>query len=518
MTASIVLTGIGAGYPNPGVYVEVNYAQGNALPGTGTYSILILANKTSAGSGTADTVIYGPDTPVPLQSEQDMINIGGPGSEAHRCFRAMASVLGAGSTIPVYWLFVGESAGTAASKNITLTGAASGAGNLRVYVGGGFTPGEEYVDVVISSGDTADAIKSAAITAINTRTFWPVTASSGGVGIITLTAKQKGPRGNDIMVQCAITNGITTSVDTTTRTPLASGATADSNATALTTISGQRYFYIGSAANDATQFGAIGSALGTQALPGNGIRQHALAGFSGTLANANTLSTTLNNARCGVAWQDLSDFTPAEIMAHTLAVIALEEAGKLPRPRHNFSLFGQSADTQSKWKLRAPRSAVTPTPTEIQSALNNGTSPIASNRNGSSFLVKLVTTRSLNGSNADYRVRDWHRATGPDFFADDLSAQVIARYQGKDIEDDPPADQPPLPQNNNAVNSRGFKDTVFEMIDFHNDNGNAKNVSSIKAGTQVQRETTPTNRMSARVPWQSVDIFDQACIAIDQVG
>ena len=56
------------------------------------------------------------------------------------------------------------------------------------------------------------------------------------------------------------------------------------------------------------------------------------------------------------------------------------------------------------------------------------------------------------------------------------------------------------------------------MIDFHNDNGNAKNVTSIKAGTQVQRETSPTNRMSARVPWQSIDIFDQACIAIDQVG
>lgn len=513
MAASIVLTGLSADYPNPGVFTEVNYAQGSSAGGSTSYPALILANKLSTGSGTLDTVVYGPDTPVPIQREADIIALAGAGSEAHRMFRAFTAV---NKRTALYFLFVTESAGVAASKNTTFTTTATGNGTLRVYVGGAFTPGEEFVDVPIAIGDTPEVIETNAIAKVNAQTHWPVTGSSGGTGVLTLTAKQKGPRGNDIVIQMQITSGIGTTVDNTARTVLASGATADSNTTALATILPMRFFYIASAANDTTQFLAVGSQLGTQALPLNGIRQHAVAGSSGSVSTANTLSTTLNNARCGNVCQELSDYTPAELAAHALGVIALEEAGRLPTPRHNFNFFGNSATSQAKWKIRAPRSGNSPTASEIESMLKNGTSPIASNQNGSSYLVSMITTRSLNGATADYRVRDWNKSTEPDFFAADLTSTVALRYEGKDIGDDPAEGAPPPPPN--VVTPRMFTDTVLEIVDLHDGNGNLKNVDTIKADTVVQRETTPTTRMSARVPLQPIDIFAQAAMQIDQVA
>lgn len=513
MAASIVLTGLSADYPNPGVFTEVNYAQGSAAGGTTSYACLILANKLSTGSGTADSVIYGPDTAVPLQREADVIALAGTGSEAHRLFRAFTAV---NQKTALYMLFVAESGGTAATKSTTLATTATGNGTLRFYCGGAFTPGEEFVDVPITSGDTADTIKTNAIAKINAMTHWPIVASSGGVGIITTAAKQKGPRGNDIVIQTQITSGIATTVDNSARTVLASGATADSNTTALATLLPLRNWLIVSAANDTTQFLAVGSQLGTQALPLNNIRQHALAGSSGSVSTANTLSTTLNNARCGNVCQELSDYTPAELAAHVAGVLMLEEAGKLPAPRHNFCFFGDTADTQPKWKIRAPRSGNSPTPAEIESMLKNGTSPIVSRQNGSSYLAYMITTRSLNGSTADYRCREWNKATEPDFFADDLAALVSQRYTGKDIGDDPAQGADPPPRN--VVTPRMFRETVLEVIDLRNENGNLKNAEATKAATIAQRETSPTTRMSARVPLQPIDIFAQAAIQIDQVA
>ena len=73
MAASIVLTGLGSDYPIPGTYVEINFAQGPAAGSGGPYTALIIANKLSTGSATADTVVYGPDTAIPCQRESDII-------------------------------------------------------------------------------------------------------------------------------------------------------------------------------------------------------------------------------------------------------------------------------------------------------------------------------------------------------------------------------------------------------------------------------------------------------------
>lgn len=506
MSASIVLTGLAANDPVPGVYLETNFAQGQATGSSAQRAILVLANKTSAGSATVDTTIYGPDTLVPLQTEADMIALGGPGSEAHRMFRRIAAV---NKDTAVYWLFVTASGGTAASATVTFVNAATGNGNHRYWLG------DEYVDTAIASGDAIATIATALAANINAKTHWPVTASPAA-GVVTVTAKQAGPRGNWIRHMAAITAGITTTTTVTTDAFLAGGATADSNVTALATILARRFYYIVSAAEDATQFGALVSQVNTQAAPTTGIRQRAFAGSVDTLANATTVATGINAARAEITWSEKSPFTPSELAANQAAIVALFEANAV-NPRTNFASFGNDAITANYWKVPKSRlDSAAPSRNSIKSALNNGLSPIGVNPTGTTYLVNRITSRSLSGSTADYRIRASHKVTICDFFADDLQAKAILENAGKRIANDPAEGvQLPGPQ---VVTPSIFRGQIYSLLNSYDANDLLQNLADIKAGTIVQREAVPSTRMTARIPLQPIDNLEQIAVAVDQVA
>ena len=505
MTASIVLTGLAANDPVPGVYLETSFAQGPAAGDSSPRSILVLANATTAGAAVRDTTIYGPDTQVPLQSEAQMIGLGGTGSEAHRLFRRMARV---NKNTAIYWVFVTESVGANATGTITITGTASSNGSIRIWVG------DEYVDAPITSGDNVTTIAGNIVAAVNSMSWWPVTAANTA-GVVTLTARQKGLRGNWIRFMTAITSGITSTSSVTVDTFLTGGTTADSNAAALATINPKAYYYIVSAAEDATQFGAVVSQVNTQASPTTGIRQRAFAGSIDTLANTITIATGVNAPRAEISWEEKSPWTPAELAGNAAAVYAQFE--NAVNPRTNFAGFGNDAVTQASWKVPASRVATAaPTRASIVSALNNGITPIATNSNGSTYIVNRITTRSLSGSTPDYRVRDAHKVTITDFFAADVAAKTVLQMAGKRIANDPIQGQrPPGP---NVVTPLIYRALILTVIDQYDANDLLQNVPDIKAGLIVQRETNPTTRMSARVPLQPVDNALSFAVAVDQVA
>jgi phage tail sheath gpL-like len=513
MPASIVLTGISSDYPNPGNFIEVNFSKGRAAGYQGTRAAILLANATASGVATRDTKIYGPDTDIPLQTEDDVIRLGGPGSEAHRGWLLWTLI---NQRTPLYVIFVTESVGAKATLDFTFVNAATASGYVRFWCG------DEYVDCGITSGDAIATIAAALRDKINAKTSWPITATAAS-GVTTVTAKQNGLRGNEIKAQANIfTNGtIATTVTNGTATALSGGATADSNTTALATLLAKHFYHIVSAATDTTQFGALMTQVGTQALPLSGNRQRVFAGAATSVSAANAIAIARNDVRSELAWQKNSDYTPFEIACHEAAAVALYEAGRAPRPLHNFSGFGKSATTSVSWKLKAPRSGSAPTSAEIESALKNGVTPIGALQNGTSYIVKRITTRSLNGATADYRTRDAHKVTVCDFFADDLQVAIDTAFEGKDITDDVPEGSSPQAGegvNPDAVTPKQFKSLVFFQIDTADANGQLQRVQEIKDNTVVQRELVPDTRMSARVPLQPISIFDQAAVAIDQVA
>lgn len=504
MPGAIVPTGFAASDPVPGAVLEINFAQGEAAGDSGELPVLLIGNKLSAGSGAVET-LYGPTTPVQVQTEDQVIAVFGAGSELHRMFRRFVAV---NRTTPLYFIAATESAGAKAAITVVLANNATGNGNLRCYVG------DEFVDVAITSGDTPTAIGDALEDAINAVTHWPVTAANV-TGTVTITAKQNGPRGNEIRVQSVITSGIGTTATQGAGAPLSGGATADSFANVLAAILAQRFYRIVCPDMGATLLGAVVTQVNTQALPVTGIRQRVFAGSVDSLANTITVATGRNAARCAIVWAKDADWTSAELATNAAAVAALYETK--PNPRCNFAGFGNDAATQAAWTFPAPRKTAShPTRTDIKSALNNGISPIGVNPSGTTYLVDLITTRSLSGAVADYRIRDFHKVTICDYFGDDLLAKLVLQFSGRKLKNDAPQGSPP--PGSDVVTPLLVRGAINRLINDYDVNDLLQDVLRIKADMVVQRETNPTTRMGIRIPLRPVDVAKQFAAIIDQVA
>ena len=165
---------------------------------------------------------------------------------------------------------------------------------------------------------------------------------------------------------------------------------------------------------------------------------------------------------------------------------------------------------------RSRTDTAAPTRAQQKSALNNGLSPVAVTSNGATVLVNRITTRSLSGSTADYRIRDSHKVTIMDFFSDDLAAKTVLQYSGRRIANNPPkGTQPPGPD---TVTPDDYRACILGLINEYADNGLLQDVPTIKANTVVQRETNPSTRMTARIPLATVDNAFQFGVEIAQVA
>lgn len=505
---SIPLTGLAANDPVPGNYLEINFAQGPASLGTAVYGALFIGNRTTAGNAVVDTTIYGPypGSPLPMATNQDIINLFGQGSELHRMWLRFQKI---NSIIPVYAIAAAESGGAAATLAITFATTATANGTVRLYMG------DDFVDATITQGDIAIVIAGNVANAINSKLDWAVTAANGGTAICTLTAKNKGLRGNWLRGAAVVLGtGVGTTSNVTAQTFFTGGTTADSNTNALATIIATRFYYIVSAAEDATQFGAAASQVDTQASPVTGIRQRVFGASVDTLGNITTIATGINRARTEVTWLQNADWTPAELAANAAGVYSLKEAPL--RFLKNFSGFGNDTNTQPYWKVPAPRSGTVPTRASIKSALNNGITPIGVNPNGTTYLVKRITTRSLSGANSDYRIRDAHKVTVCDRYGDDLLNKYGLQFSGKDLIDDPvPGQRIPGPT---VTWPKAVKAAVNKLTDDYDGLDMLQNVQAIKDGTLAIRQPSPTTQVGVKIPLTPIDILDSIATSIDQVG
>lgn len=502
----ISLLGLSTSDPVPGVYIQTNFGAGPASSGSTVYSAICLGNKLSTGSGTPDTVIYGPDTAIAMNSFDDAVALFGDGSELARMVKRFMDV---NKTTPLYAIAVGDGyLGVAATGTLTLTNTATNAATFRIFVE------DEFVDIGIVTNDTPTVIAANAVVAINSKSNWPVNAASVA-GVITLTAKQTGLRSNDLRYFGQILpTSITTTVTPVASTLMTGGTVSDDNTAALATMLGQRFYYNISAAHDVTQLNNLVTQIETEALPTNGRRMRVFWATADTLANSIAVTTALNSERSECAWLEESDLVPAELASNQAAVAALEESQAIPRV--NFAFYGNTAVTAPNWRVRAPLSGLAPTRAQVFAALNAGLSAIGVGAAGTTYLFKRITNRFKNGAVNDFRVRETGKVTVEDFFADDLQGQVLAAMDGKVIGDDPIKGQPePAPD---VATPRVLRGIINRVLRDYFNKGLIQNIAETITNTIVQRESTPPNRMGALIPLQPVDPWDQAAIKIDQVG
>lgn len=508
---SIPLTGVPASDPVPGIYTEIDFAQGPASGANVVYGALLMGNKTSAGDATVDTVVYGgPTSALPLQTESDAISRFGQGSELHRMWRRWVKK---NPTTPVYAIAITESAGTAATKVITFATTATGNGNVRCTVD------DDFVDVAIATGDTPTVIATAVKNAILARPDWAVTAGNAS-GVLTITAKNKGPRGNWHSARAVITgSGVGTTSDTTAQAFFTTGATADSNTVALTTIAATRYYYLVPAAVDQTQLVALSTQVSTQAIANPGIRQTIFASNADTEGNGQTIAIALNQARAEIIWMANSARHVVDLVADVGSIYALGETpdGLGAPSLHNFNGLGTgNRAIDALWDVPPAFDGSTPSHATQVAALQNGLSPIAKNMYGQTYLVMRVTTRTLTGGVSDYRIRPPHKVRILDWWADSNATILGQRYAGFDIIDDPLPNQ--VYTSNKLVWPSKIRDDINANARRWADDGQFQSIDTMTANTIAIRELTPRTRLSAQVPATPIDTFDQLTLQYLQVA
>lgn len=227
----------------PLFYAEVDNSQAGYF--SQALRTLIIGQKLAAGTGAADT-------PLLISRNDEAKTQFGIGSMLAR----MHEVYRANDPVGEVWCIALDdpAAGVAASGTLTVTGPATGAGTLNLYIGA------QRVQVAVASADAASAIATAISAAITADTTLPVTASAA-LGVVTVTARHKGLLGNDIKLQLnyrGLAGGETTPAGVAVAiVAMASGAGSSTLTAALSAMGDEEYDFIIHPFSDSTTLDAF---------------------------------------------------------------------------------------------------------------------------------------------------------------------------------------------------------------------------------------------------------------------
>lgn len=474
-------------YKIPRAFIQVSLGVGIRSPGAAPMRILLTGNKTASGTAANAELklLTGPD---------DAKTYFGVGSELHlmaiACFKANPAAT-------VYAIAI-AAAGTASTSTLTFTGGpATAAGTVEVWICG------ERVVAQVASGDSITAVAAAVAVAINNRTDLPVTATPA-VGVVTVTAKNTGPRGSRISMRSLLTGG--TAVAHTPATGyLSGGATMDDPQTVLDTVISERFHLIVAPYFTATELTKYKTHVSTQAQPIQGRRQRFIACLPDTLANCITIADTENEKRGQLLWLEDPDDLPAMVAAGFAGAVA----AKLSSDRaHNLDGLVISG-LKTQYDL-----ADVPTESEQNSALSNGLTPLLG-KGGVVSIVRSVTSYHQDAAgNDDFAVLDTHYVDVPDFIGDDIEGNFSSVFSGFKIAPDGEDGAPPAPKVATPLSVRDF---LFGRLKTY-ENKLIVNVDANKAGLIVEADGTAVGRMNAEIPVDCIELFHQLAANISQIG
>lgn len=509
--ADVVLQGVPS-YAPPGVYVQLDFAQGQAGAPTEVYSAIILANMTSQGSafsGFTAGQVFGPNTLTTCQTVTDAINLFGAGSPAALMFAAFKAK---NTTTPLYVAPVAAATGTAASQTLTIT--AAGGSSQTTGVIQFRVDAKAPSQAVFAATDSATTIATNLAAAINGNVNLPVTAVPSS-NTVVITAKVVGGRGNNLRGFAQVISGSGVTVTPASPTNFTGGAGSDlagyqDTLNALATNGQRYYYYICEAGFDNIDgytnliTSEVQSIIDALSLPAVGLRQRAIFGSTDTLAHTTAVATLVNDPRIEAIWCKNLDLLPSELAASWASAIMLEETVPLNAGGVNFDAFGGDAGSQPLWSILAPLDGSAPSSTDIQTAIISGVTPLRVVAGGSTVVVKRVTSRyfTLGGPGnsqqvLDLRITDSGKVTICDRFFDDLSSLISLRYPRMLIGDDPVSGSPPPAPG--VVTASKIRNTCIEMIQTYAAAGLINGPATLD-GLVVQRNVNPSSSIGIVVP------------------
>lgn len=314
----------------PLFYAEVDNSQAGYF--SQALRTLIIGQKLAAGVAVADTPI--------LVSRSDeaktQFGIGSMLARMHEVYRANDS-FGEVWCLPLS----DNGAGVAASGTLTVTGPATAAGTINLWVGA------QRVQVAVAASDSANTIAAAIDAAINADTTLPVT-SSVATNVVTVTARHKGTLGNAIKLQLnyrGYAGGESTPTGVAVAIVAMSGGTADPTlTTALAAMGDEEYDFIIMPYTDSTSLDALETVMDDNTGRWAYNRQiygHVYTAKADSFANLVTLGGLRNDQHASIAGYETGvPNTPWEYAAAYGARNAVFIAADPARPTQTGELVG----------------------------------------------------------------------------------------------------------------------------------------------------------------------------------
>lgn len=323
----------------------------------------------------------------------------------------------------------------AGALTITITGPATTSGDWAYRIDG------KRITRSHGPTDSATTIAAAIVAAVNADTTLSVTAGNAA-GVVTLTKKSKGARGNNGIVfqdTTKLGTGVTSTLGgggvavTGGGLHFATGSGTETVTTLLSVLFPDTYDRVAFAQNDSTAAVAWRDHFDTKAGVLEGRLQHGVCGQIDSLATAITLAqTNLNANRVQVLWLLNGETVPSEMAARFAAKRTATEQADPDSAYDGQVLTGIAPQSQ-----RADWSSTS----TLVSALDNGVTPLATNPDGTVYVVRSIVSHSLNGSLPDYRTLDTSDAVVPDYARTVAKLIWLTEYlpANKRVADNPPA-------------------------------------------------------------------------------
>lgn len=468
----------------PGQYIEFDNSRTvSGLPAI-HHRILVIAQRLAAG-----TVAAGVQTRITSASQAE--GAAGRGSMADAMFKALK---GANNYTESWLILLDDNpAGVAATKTITITGPATAAGTINLYIAG------IQVQVAVASGDAATAIATAINTAINARTDLPVT-SSVLTNVVTTTARNKGEAGDQIDIRHSYFFGekLPAGVGLTVAAGTAGTGNPDIS-TAIAAMGSEQFHTVIMPYTDAANLALIEAEMNTRWGPMVQKEGHVFSAITGTHATIDTLGASRNSELVTIMGGGLSPTPPWVWAAVTGAVDAFEPDPA--RPRQTLRLPGVLPPSQDKLFTYSERNIL----------LHDGISTYLVDPSGNVSIERLVTTYQVNAfAVEDISYLDITTVRTIAFLRASVRARIALKFPRHKLG----SDGNHFGAGQAIVTPSAIRDELIALFRDWEDAALAEDIDQYKADLIVERNGSDPNRVDALIPPNIVNQFRVFAAAI----
>jgi len=463
----------------PGQYVEVDNSK--ALKGLPNMNrrILFIGNKLPAGTAAAATLQR-------INAAGEAAGLFGRGSVLHEMLVAARA---ANKETDMWAIGLADDAGgVSATQTITITGPATAAGTVSLYVNG------QLLNVGVAANDTATTIATAVAAKINAYLDGPFTAASA-VGVVTVTHRHKGAFTTDADVR--VNYQADEKLPAGVAIVIAAGVAGTGNpdvATALAAISEEAFYTVVVPYADATNIAKLETEFNNR-WGGMDMRTgHLFVGKAGTHGDLTAFGSARNSPHSsvfGVKKPPQGSYNWAASMA---AVVEFSGSIDPARPFQTLVVPG----------LMAPARADRFTRQERDLLLRDGISTFTVDQGGNVLIERVVTTYQVNGFGIeDVSYLDLESKWTADYMRFAFRARIGLRFPRYKLADDGTSFAPGQP----VATPRMIRGELLDVARQLELVGILEGFEQFKEQLIVVRSASDVNRVNAILPANLVNQF-----------